>query len=554
MVLTLACGFGIFRSARSWRPDITAVEGAGFAAVTWQQRLLWVALAFAPSSLLLGVTTHITTDVASAPLLWVIPLILYLLTYVIVFSRRPALRHEWMVKIQPFVLLPALFLMMRPGHWATFISDLAVFFVMAMVCHGELVRRRPAATNLTEFYLLMSLGGVLGGVFNAVIAPVAFDGVYEFAVALAVACLLRPGPFGGTARERLLDIGLPALMLAAMLSPWLFFDLNLQQFLSKGLLPCLILAAVLVFGFKDRPVRFGLGMAAVLTITTLGPTLLVHDRQRSFFGVYSVVSDPAGETYGLRHGTTVHGAQSMDPAHWREPIAYYTRQGPLGQAFAVLNAADRIHRVGLVGLGVGTVVCYRQPGQRWTLYEIDPVVERIARDTRFFHYMSECFDPDTMETRLGDARLVLVKEPSAAFDLLVLDAFSSDSVPVHLMTREALAIYRDKLTDDGVILVNISNRYLNLKSVLGRLIEDSGMHGRIQVHTIKGRDVVKGLSSVWVAIAKNEEALEPLRAAGAWRRLSAPASVPVWTDDFSNILGVIQPMKDLPDLSELWEN
>jgi hypothetical protein len=555
VAMTMACGLRVVRTAPIRDAASAPAGGRVFAPITWRQRGLWIALAFAPSSLLLGVTTHITTDVASAPLLWVIPLILYLLTFVIAFSRRPILRHHWMVRLQPFVLLPALFLMMKQGQLVTFVSDIVVFFVMAIVCHGELVRRRPDAAHLTEFYFLMSVGGVLGGVFNAVIAPVAFDGVYEFAIALAVACLLRPGAHGGTLRERTLDIALPAVLLGLMLVLWLALVNDLLPIVPKRLLASLMLVvpAVAIFGFSGRPIRFGLGVGAVLILTTLIPGIHVLDRQRSFFGVYSIVGPEDGSTHVLRHGTTIHGAQITDSARWREPLTYYTRQGPVGQVFSALNAADRLKRVGVVGLGVGSVVCYRLPGQRWTIYEIDPVIERIARDTRYFRYMSECFDAATMEVRLGDARLTLANQPTERFDLLVLDAFSSDSVPIHLLTREALALYRGKLNERGVILLNISNRYLDLTAVLGRLIDDAGMHGLVQTHSFKHRDI-NGLSSAWVVLARDAADLQPFAADARWKPLTAPPYLPVWTDDFSNILGVLKRVRKLPSLSELWRD
>jgi hypothetical protein len=255
------------------------------------------------------------------------------------------------------------------------------------------------------------------------------------------------------------------------------------------------------------------------------------------------------KAYLLKHGTTIHGAQLKDPAAWRETIGYYTSQGPVGQVFSALNPTGRLNDVALVGLGVGGIVCYSRPGQRWSIYEIDPVVERIARDTRYFHYLSECFDPSRMDIKIGDARLTLANEPHQKFDLLILDAFSSDSVPVHLLTREALSLYRDRLTEGGLILLHISNRFLDLRSVVGRLIADAGMHGVIQWYQPAHKDI-NDKSSIWVVLARDEADLGPLRGDPRWKAVEARDASSVWTDDFSNILSVFRIKITFGDTSD----
>lgn len=555
IALIAACGLHVLRKGAS--PDVAPIvePERTFSAVTVRQRLMWIALAFAPSSLLLGVTTQITTDVAAVPLLWVLPLVLYLLTYVITFARRPLLRHHWMVVGQPYVLVMALFLLLPQGVWLRFLVLLAVFFVTAMVCHGELVRRRPAATHLTEFYFWMSFGGMLGGVFNAIIAPLVFNGVYEFAIALVVACLLRPGRSVGVLRNRWLDYIVPALLFVAVILPLKVFGVNLKDMQSPAIFIAFVMAAIVVFGSKSRPIRFGLGMGVLLMATVMaGSEIHVFERQRNFFGIYKISSKDEGRVHLLKHGTTFHGAQQTDPAFWRDPLLYYTREGPVGQAFATLDATRPLKSVGLVGLGVGSMLCYARPGQQWTVYEIDPHVERIARDKRYFRYMSECSGVPDMRTIYGDARLALAQQPKDLFDLLVLDAFSSDAVPVHMLTREALALYREKLKAGGLILFHISNRHLDLETVLARLIADAGMSGLIQRHRQPASAGQFRASSVWVVIGRTEQDLAPFSGDSRWKQMQARDVAAVWTDDFSNVLSVFKWHIEFRNLSDMWED
>ncbi|MGH6920228.1 MAG: spermidine synthase, partial [Geminicoccaceae bacterium] len=354
------CGLAAGPQARSAPDQAPATHAVG-----WGLRLHWLALAFAPSSLLLAVTSHITTDLASVPLLWVVPLSLYLLTFVIVFARRPVLRHAWMVKAQPFILIPlALVFAHSSAFWLVLPLHLAAFFVTAMVCHGELAQRRPATSHLTEFYLWMAFGGMLGGVFNALLAPIAFDWVLEYPLALVVACLLRPR-LDQNRNGLLGNLGLPLIVLLLVLLQVQWRRLGLPELGAAGALPLLVPIAMLLYSFAARPLRFGLGVAAVLSVALLaGEPNQVQARARSFFGVYTIKHDPAGYHF-LVHGTTVHGAQHTDAAARMEPLTYFHREGPLGQIFAAL-ADHPPARVGAVGLGVGTVACYRRPGQRWT--------------------------------------------------------------------------------------------------------------------------------------------------------------------------------------------
>ncbi len=542
VVLIGVCALALMRGGA----DDDAAADAGTAPaerVGWRRRLHWLALAFVPSSLLLAVTAHITADVAAAPLLWVIPLTIYLLTFVLVFSRRPLLRHAWMVKLQPFIIVPlALFFPWNLTIWVVLPLHGLAFFVIAMVCHGELAKRRPATSHLTEFYLWMSIGGVLGGVFNALIAPSVFDAVYEYPIALALACLLRPRLDDGGARfARWPDLVAPALI-AAIVMPTLGQGVRPSDIGLGATVALYVTVGLLMYSCRLRPLRFGLAMAAVLAATAVMPAALdVLARERSFFGVYRVKSDEGGRFNVLVHGTTVHGAEHTDPALWREPLTYYHRGGPLGQLFAALDGTTTLARVGAVGLGTGAAACYARPGEDWTFYEIDPTIARLARDTRYFHYLADC--APAAEVVFGDARLSLALAPDRHFDLLILDAFSSDAIPAHLMTREALALYMAKLAPGGIVMFHISNRNLELAPVLENLIADAGLFGRIQrdrSDTDDGGGETYKRHSTWVAIARAPGDLAMIDGDSRWQPVKRHPGAGIWTDDFSNIFGALK--------------
>ena len=528
----------------AWRRAPLAAARSDFGApdacppLGWRQRFAWLALACVPSALLLAVTAHITTDLAAVPLLWVIPLALYLSTFVLTFAGRPWLKHAWMVRAQPFVLIPlALLFSWNVAFWLALPLHLGAFFVTAMVCHGELARRRPAAPHLTEFYLWLAIGGMLGGVFAALLAPSIFDAVWEYPIALAAACLLRPGASGRNA-TRSLDLLLPLAVLVLITLQARWRDLGLPDLGTAGVLAFFVPVAMLLYGMAERPRRFGLGMAAALGAALIGADAQqVVARQRSFFGVYTIKHDPAGYNV-LIHGTTVHGAEQTDPQGWREPLTYYLRDGPLGQLFAA-RAGDPPRTIGAIGLGVGTVACYRRPGQRWTFYEIDPLIERIARDPRFFHYLADCA-PDA-EVVLGDARRSLQQVPDGRYDLLILDAFSSDAIPVHLLTREAFALYLEKLAQGGVIALHISNRNLELGPIVADLVADAGVIAWRQEHEPPHGELARYRSaSSWIVMARRSADLGGLADDPRWSRLVARPDRRPWTDQFSNIVGALR--------------
>ena len=546
VALTLACAFVVLRAPSALSPPVDRLDvEVEPGAPRVSQRLTWVALAFVPSSLLLGLTTYLSTDVAAIPLLWVIPLALYLLTFVLAFSKREILPVVWTGRAMRIVVVALAVVGCIGAMQVIFIPlHLLMFFLAAMVCHGELARRRPSVRHLTEFYLAISVGGVLGGAFNALVAPVIFDRLVEYPLAIALACLALPSVAAATGsrgkKALRVDFALPlalgviifALRLRLSSEPpvaWSPGDIKMKVLYGLGGLAC--------FTFADRPLRFALGIGSLLAIGTFMSQGQVLDRERSFFGTIRVIRVEPGPYHQLIHGNTLHGQQSLDPARGREPLTYYHRTGPIGQVFDVLGKrADRL-RVAIVGLGTGSLAAYAQPGQRWTFYEIDPSVARIANDPAYFTYLRDC-RASTWEIVLGDARLRLRAAPEHDYGLIVLDAFSSDAVPVHLLTSEAIDLYRSKLAPDGIIVFNISNRYLELTSVVGALARAKGLVCRVRqdFQLSAGAERIGKCASLWAIMANQEAGLGRLADHSAWVVPVTSQREAAWTDDFSSIL------------------
>ena len=548
--------------------------------LTLVRRLRWIGLTFVPSSLMLGVTAFITTDITPIPLLWVLPLSLYLFSFVIVFSpsqRMPDLIHKIMVGALPVmmaVLVLTILIELRNPYWLLILLHLLGFFVVAMVLHGEVARDRPPARNLTEFYLWVSVGGFLGGVFNALIAPIAFDTVVEYPLAIILACLFVPGlvlsrllqsdrasgeegrsregeaASGGDEEDRetitssgsralgsrrmalMLDLALPLALGLAMWGISTAIDEYLPvDYISLAWQTMLGLAVGLCLWFAysaTRPIRFGLSIAAILIVgtATAGAGALYEDR--SFFGVYRVTGDD--QVHTLVFGDTNHGAQVLG-VQPPEPTTYYHPTGPVGQVFDALPEATS--RPAVVGLGTGTMACYNKPGQQLTFYEIDPLVENIARDNDLFTYLRDC--PGENNVVLGDARLSLADAPDGEYGIIVADAFSSDAIPVHLMTREAIDLYFDKLNENGVLLMHISNRHLELEPVLGNVAQDAGLVCRGQ-YDQENESTPGKFVSHWVMMSRDEGALGSMADDGRWPSCETNPDSPVWTDDYSNLL------------------
>jgi SAM-dependent methyltransferase len=512
-----------------------------------RERLTWAARAFVPSSLLLGVTAHITTDIAAAPLLWVVPLILYLLTFILVFARRPPLRHTTMVRVLPLLLI-LLVISAAPGMPVMLPLPLMLalhlgsFFVVCMVCHGELAGRRPPAARLTEFYLFLAIGGMLGGVFNALLAPLVFPGVWEYPLALVAACLLRPVTSDGAGRRIAWDIVLPLALLGSVLLIHRFLPTASEGSLVPVLVMvfCFVVPALALLNFSPRRWRFAIGIAAFLFAPVVAGTGNTIATYRSFFGIYRVSAMDDGHTHLLMNGTTLHGAESLLAGEEAMPLTYYSHEGPFGRFFAAAKPGS-IRHVAAIGLGTGALACYAQPGQDWTFYEIDPLVERIARDPRYFQYLANCGNRPRVV--LGDARLTIASAPDGTYDVLVVDAFSSDSIPMHLLTREALALYLRKLAPGGSLLFHISSRTLDLRPVIGALAADAGLPAwMFYDHPPPGTSPWRRSLAIVVGLpGRGRDGLGRFNPADGWVELRPPFGArSLWTDQRSDLLRAIR--------------
>jgi SAM-dependent methyltransferase len=551
--LVAACAVGLWRSVPrgGGREPASGSAPIGGAAdppprrLSARRRGRWGLLAFVPSSLMVSVTTYLSTDIAAIPLLWVIPLALYLLTFTLAFAPARIVPHRLAVEGLPLVMLPLVLVLAARANEPLAVvigTHLLAFFVVAMVCHGELAADRPAAGRLTEFYLWTAGGGVLGGAFAGLIAPRLFSTVVEYPLALVLACLLQPRrPGAGRAWvSRALDVGLPLALLTVAIG--LVRHAQASGGGPAAVAPVFGLLTLVCLAFARRPIRFGLGIAGLLLAGRLyvGPEGHVLETQRSFFGVHRVTLDASGGYHVLLHGTTLHGMQSLDPARRREPLTYYFPSGPIGQLFAALRGEARARRVAVVGLGAGSIACYGQPGQSWTFHEIDPVVERIARDPRAFTFLRDC--PPAIRVVLGDARLSLAAASDGAYDLVILDAYSSDAPPLHLLTREALALYLRKLAPGGILAFNVSNRHLDLEPVLAALARAAGLSSLAQDDAaVSDAEWAAGKRpSQWVVMARQHADLGRLAADPRWRPPALRAGVAVWTDGYSSLWSVFR--------------
>jgi hypothetical protein len=439
---------------------------------------MWLLLAFVPSSLMLAVTQHITIDIAAVPLLWVVPLALYLLTFIAAFARwQPVGRDLWS-RLLVIVSIPAISL---AAIWATFPVALALgmhlvlLFVGAMVCHGRLAATRPHPRYLTGFYLAIALGGALGGVFNTLVAPQIFVAVLEYPLVIAAVFLLRDRAALG------------------------WSDSAIARWINRGLD-----AAFLVV------------TAAVIPYFIRLPDLQVLEIDRTFFGVHRIAADE------------------------ERPLAYYHNETGIGRLYLQMAGDARLDRVGVVGLGAGALGGWAGAGQHYSFYEIDPAVVRIARDSGYFTYLSGM--PRAPTIVVGDGRRSLTREPDDEFGLIILDAFSSDSVPVHLLTTEAFDLYFDKLVPSGLLAVHATNRYLDLGLLVGGGARDRGL---VALEWVGAYDVEPAyddgiLGARWIVVARDEAALAPLVADPTWQPLETPEDAPVWTDRFSNLLAIMK--------------
>ena len=520
-----------------------AVDDSGASA---GERMRWIALAAVPSGLVIAVTAYMTTDIASAPFLWVVPLAIYLLTFVAVFRERPWISHANVVRFVPFAVAPLAVSLIggEKVFWLTTIAlNLVVFALLTLMCHGELYARRPSPRRLTEFYLCTSFGGVIGGAFAGLLAPLVFNGNYEYPILIALALLCMPGLFSGGTRKALTEAGPWLAASAALALVWYVTRFQLSAALELPFQVLLALLAAAMLFQRQRPMRFfGLVIVSFAVTALWRPGIAPIETARSFFGVHKVAEVSDGRARVLYHGTTIHGAQRLrnddgTPVSGPPlPHTYYYFGGPFAEAIGAARAArGRLDHVAVVGLGTGSLACHRKGGERWTFFEIDPEVIRIARDPRRFEFLSRCA-PDA-PVIVGDARLTL-EASTDSYDLIVLDAFSSDTIPVHLLTREAVAGYLSKLSPHGVILLHISNRHLDLAPVVANVAQALGLAAFVREDDRAG-DLLTTLDNNARIGVLARDAADAGSVAANWTPLQPDRSSALWTDNYSNILGVM---------------
>ena len=544
-VLIAGCAKTAYRShaVASDRASESAAPGPSL-----RDRASWTFFAFVPSALMVAVTTHIGTEVVSAPFLWVIPLALYLATFVLVFRAREIRALAVLVRLQPAVtaagaifMLPALF-----PPLLSLAINLVAFFVAAIVCHSALYRSRPSASHLTSFYLYMSVGGALGGIFAALVAPHLFKTVTEYPILLVLALLARPKAFAAPVAGWRKEV-LPILAVgAAALAPSLLFHADLGAHAELLFRLGVVALLALVPLQAARPIRvFALVAFLFVLVRVYEPRAGHVVYARSFYGVHKVLDVDGGRARMLMHGTTVHGAERLvgddgvAVSGRPERLTYYYQGGPLDEALSAARAqaGGRLPRVALVGLGVGAMTCARLPGEDWRVFEIDPELVRLSVHSGLFRTMPTCA-PD-VPIALGDARLTLTKETSL-FDVIVLDAYSSDNVPVHLLTKEAMALYRSRLSPHGVILMNISNRNIELAEVVAASAAAAHLT-MVSKRDPLGQPLDKAfhLPAEIAALAREPADLGALDAAHGWRPAISNPGFVTWTDDYSNVLGAV---------------
>lgn len=531
VVLLAGCGAFVWRfGGGAERPSVVGADER----LTVRRRLTWLVLAAVPSGLVVAATTVLTTDVAPIPLLWVLPLGLYLITFMLAFSSGGRSRRVYTLSVwamPPAILAVAVVTVaeIRSPLWLVLAVHLLAVFTVAMVCHGRLAQDRPAPQRLTTFYLVESTGGVLGGAFAALLAPLIFNSLWEYPLALVLAALLWPG-VRAAKPLRPGDLAWPVALAAAVYVALWQLDLE-DSVLIAGAVVCALFAV-------QRPARLAAGLAALFVAGTLGVAAgetPVIERERNFFGVRTV--EQSADVRLLVHGTTLHGNQLLDPG-LPQPTTYYHPASPIAQ---LVTGGPRglTRRTAVIGLGTGTMAAYSQPGDRWTFYEIDPEIIRVARNPRYFSYLRDA--PGAVDLVVGDARLSLDDVRDGTFSLVVADAFSSDAIPTHLITREALALYFRKLGPGGVLAFHISNRYIDLQPVLGNLARDAGLtcqYGNQDAPL--GVAITEASASAWVAMARDPEDLGEITDSERWRPCATGSDAYTWTDDYSNIISVLR--------------
>ncbi|CAN5342997.1 fused MFS/spermidine synthase [soil metagenome] len=539
-LLVVGCGVATLRLAESKEPVAPAAK------IPTKQRARWVFLSAVPSAYLVAVTAHITTDVTPTPFLWVAPLAVYLLSFILVFAAKQLIPHARVNRFLPLLATGTAYALATSATdpiYAVIPLHVVGFFGACMLCHGELARERPEPGRLNEFYVWMSVGGFIGGLTVALVLPVLFTRAIEYPACLVLSLLARTPTEkkredSAAARRR--DVIFPVAVLLGTLA--LAFVARRMPPGMRGMIAVLpIVPLLVIYRSLDRPLRFAAAIGALLVGATFFPNPFgeVLERDRNFFGSLTVTHDPKGKWTQINHGTTIHGIQSIDPAGKREPRSYYTRKGPVGDVFRAYDDEPELpRRVAVIGLGAGTIAAYAKPGEEWTFFEINPAVVRIARDPALFTYLSDAFPGPGLRIVVGDARLEIAHEVGN-YGALLIDAFSSDAIPVHLVTEEAMALYATKMAEGGVIAWHISNRSVDLRPVLAALAASQGFTARVRSDfVVSAEDSAAGRSAtIWVAMSKNAALLGAL--GSAWEPLVPHPGFRSWTDQRSSIVSVL---------------
>ena len=553
VLLVLTCAWGIYGSRQDTGapPSDTAIVPP----IGWLKRLYWIALSAVPSGLMLSTTSHLTTDLMAMPLLWVIPLGLYLLSFSVAFADNRLLARV-ITRVTPVILLlsaATAFVFGGNSVIHSLISTVLLLFSVAVALHAEMYRTRPDAAQLTEFYLMMSIGGVIGGLFCAIAAPLLFDWTWEHPLLIFAAALLIPqirlftlsGDDGsGDNGHDIATIVLGVIALGIGVIGG-FMDPAGNGWAKLAVTVVMIGVGIFTIGNRLAYALVVVGMMAASGGVFNLQQSIDNVRWRSYFGIYTVKADPSGEYRWLTHGTTLHGMQSLTEPML--PISYYSAGSGVGLAFAKAeqfygpNAA-----VGVVGLGSGTLACYKKPKQDWHFFEIDPLMVEIAKGKKIFSYMDRCAPGAAIH--IGDARLTLAQRPKASLDLLAIDAFSSDSIPLHLLTKQAFDVYRRILKPNGLLIVHISNRHIDLKPVLAAEAKAGGWSLAVRVDSPPKKDLDRGLrASTWVAMSMDGKLLATLTGPlkpfkgeyydpALWSAMPPAGNTTRWSDDYASVL------------------
>lgn len=527
-------------------PNAANVANGNSEIITAGRRFYWVVMAFVPSALLVAWTNYLTADIASAPFLWLPPLVMFLLTFVLEFRDRPFIRGCFLAMAQglsvpmalvfqfglaPYALLPAIA-----------VSGLA-FMASALICHRQLYNSRPSAGRLTEFYMLMSIGGVCGGLFVSIISPLVFTTNIEYPLLLITALVLRQKLDPPESKNELpFSVRSVALVLAVVVGLFTASSIFAAAFYSNPL-ELAVLGTIPVILLMKRLYLLAVMAACIIPVLMSVGRLNEVTTIRNYFGILNVQNVPDTGMRLLRHGTTVHGAQRLAElasgfSGLPQPLTYYTRTGGITRALVAkqdqLRLAGKSGAIGVIGLGTGAMSCYRRANEDWTFFEINPDMISIAQNPHYFTFLSKCGSGIKMVE--GDARITIAAQPAKIFDYLLIDAFTSDSIPTHLLTVEAVQAYKKHMKHDGLIVFHLSNRFMDLLPYVAATVAkaEPSMQNRVLVDQTSAEGGIAATPSVSMVFSTDQQVLEMIDKEFGAKHIQPPNIVGPWTDDFTN--------------------